>query len=174
MAKADISPGRGLRGNTPRRLLQLAISAVLFLLMMITVIDVIGRDLFDAPLRGGYEMSGLILMALFFCGLPFATAARQHITVGLIDGLVPDRVRRGLDAIACLASAIALLIVSYYVLQKGLSSMRYQEATMFLRLPLGPFSVFAALSLAVTGLILLWQTVTSLRATPDGESAGDV
>lgn len=164
----------GLRGGFLRRLLTLALAAVPFGLMMMTVVDVIGRDLFDAPIKGGYELSGLILMLLFFCALPFATAGAHHITVTLIDGIVPPAGRARLDAAASVISAVLLLVLAYFVMLKGLSSIRYMEATMFLSVPLGPFSLLAAASLAITGLILLWRAWRGLRGDWQSEPRDDV
>lgn len=152
----------GLRGARLRRLTRLALAAVLFGLMMMTVVDVIGRDLFNSPIKGGYELSGLILMLLFFCALPFATAGAHHITVTLIDGVAGRAGGRRLDGVASLLAGVALLVLSYFVLLKGLSSIRYMEATMFLSIPLGPFSIVAAASLAITALILFWRAFTGL------------
>ncbi|WP_417587334.1 TRAP transporter small permease [Pararhodobacter oceanensis] len=162
MAAANQSDN--LRGDWPRRLLRTGLALVLFALMMITVIDVIGRDIFDSPLRSAYEVTGLLLMVLFFLGLPVATLQGVHITVGLIDSGLGVRARRMLDAAVCLLCAVTLGALSFYVAQKAFGSMRYGEATMFLRVPLGPFSLLAAGSIALTALILAGQFVIALRA----------
>lgn len=163
MAGADEASGQALRGKLLRRAGRFILAFALFALMLVTVIDVIGRDLFNSPLRGGYELSGLLLMVLFFISFPFATARGEHIFVGLIDSVVGDRTLRLLNAFVALSSAIALAVLTYFVLQKGLASLRYQEATMFLRLPLGYFTLLGAGSLGLTSLVLLWRFVTVLR-----------
>ncbi|MCB1396757.1 MAG: TRAP transporter small permease [Rhodobacteraceae bacterium] len=148
-------------------------AAFLFALMLVTVIDVTGRDLFNSPLRGGYELSGLMLMALFFLALPTATMRRAHITVELIDAMLSNRARRWLEVLGMLICAVTLGIVSYFVLQKGLSSVRYGEATMFLRLPLGPFALLGAASILLSALALLWRAIALLRSNgkPDTDHA---
>jgi TRAP-type C4-dicarboxylate transport system permease small subunit len=102
-------------------------------------------------------------MVLFFVALPFATLRGEHITVGLIDGAVGPRVSRLLDTLGSLAAAVAVGFVAYHVYHKGLTSVRYNEATMFLRLPLGPFVLLGAGSLALTTLVLLYRAYAGLR-----------
>ena len=152
-----------LPGTLPGRLMRVAVAAMLFGLMMVTVVDVVGRSVFDRPLRGGYELSGLLLLVLFFVGLPFATAGHRHITVNLIDKAAGPRVQIALHLFCTLAGAAVMIALAFYVARSGVASQRYHEATMLLRLPIAPFKFFAALSLGVTGLVLLWQAGAGAR-----------
>lgn len=137
-------------------------AAVLFALMMFTVADVVGRNLFDTPLRGGYELSGLILMALFFIALPFATAGDRHITVELIGHAIGRRGVVLLQQQYRLAGAVILALLCVYAARHGLTSQRYGETTMVLRLPVAPMIFFASASLGVTALILAGKFLLGL------------
>ena len=65
-----------------------AISAtVLFVMMMITAIDVAGRYLFNKPLAGGFELTEMMLAALIYCGLPLVSKRREHIVIDTFDPL---------------------------------------------------------------------------------------
>ena len=77
--------------------------------------DVVGRDVFGAPLPGGYELSGLLLFTLFFLGLPLVSVRDEHIRVSLLDRVLTDRFRVLIASLFTLAASVALLVCSAYV-----------------------------------------------------------
>ena len=70
-----------------KRTLGMASGAVLMTLMLLTTVDVIGRKL-DVPIRGGVEMSEILLAMLIFAGLPLVSEARQHIVIDTLEGFM--------------------------------------------------------------------------------------
>lgn len=164
MSGARAAGGRGRWRRLADRALRGLVALVLLALMMVTVVDVVGRDLFDRPLRGGYELSGLMLMVLFYIALPGATAGGHHIAVSLIDRAAPARLRAGLALARDLLGAAVMIALALFVLRSGLAAARYQETTLLLRLPVAPFRVLAALSLGLAGLVFAWSAVTGRRA----------
>jgi TRAP-type C4-dicarboxylate transport system permease small subunit len=94
------------------------VSAVLmFCLMLLTCVDVVGRYFFNKPVTGGFEMTEMLLAALIFAGLPLVTLRGDHITVDLLDPLVPDRVFRVQHAAA---TAIGAACTGYLAWRLGL------------------------------------------------------
>jgi TRAP-type C4-dicarboxylate transport system permease small subunit len=67
------------------RTLGAAAAVLLFGLMLITTADVIGRYIFNWPLRGAFEITELLLLALIFAGLPLVSRADEHVTLDFID-----------------------------------------------------------------------------------------
>ena len=55
--------------------LGMAASAILFVLMLVTFVDVVSRYLFNWPLRGAFEVTELMLLVLIFAGLPLVSHA---------------------------------------------------------------------------------------------------
>ena len=92
------------RGTSPRpswerradAALGLAASAILFAMMALTFVDVVLRYLFNRPLRGGFELTELMLLVLIFAGLPLVSHADEHVTMDFIDRLLPARAARNL------------------------------------------------------------------------------
>ena len=62
---------------------------ILAALMAVTVIDVVGRYLFNAPLPGSFEITKVMMAALIFAALPAVSRFEQHITIDLLDGITP-------------------------------------------------------------------------------------
>ena len=81
-----LAPGSIARSERPPPLL-------LFGLMTLTTADVIGRYIFNWPLRGAFEITELLLLALIFAGLPLASRADEHVTLDFIDTALGPRGR---------------------------------------------------------------------------------
>jgi hypothetical protein len=67
------------------RALGFSAAVLLFCLMMLTTADVIGRYVFNWPIRGAFEITELLLLTLIFAGLPLASRADEHVTLDFID-----------------------------------------------------------------------------------------
>src|SRR5262245_52247681 len=72
------------------RALGAAAAILLFCLMLLTTVDVIGRYIFNWPIRGAFETTELLLLALIFAGLPLASRADEHVTLDFIDMALSD------------------------------------------------------------------------------------
>src|SRR5215471_17352556 len=72
------------------RLLGAAAAVLLFYLMALTTADVIGRYIFNWPIRGAFEVTELLLLTLIFAGLPLASRADEHVTLDFIDMILGE------------------------------------------------------------------------------------
>lgn len=76
---------------------------------MITVIDVIGRYFFSAPLNGAFELTEVLVAALVFAALPLTTERREHVEVDLLQPLSRGPLGRVTDLLVGLFSATLLM-----------------------------------------------------------------
>ncbi len=79
------------------RIAEIVTAMLLFVMMMLTFADVIGRYVFTAPIFGAAEMIQFLLAMTIFGGLCLINARDEHITVELfearLDRYIP-RLRR--------------------------------------------------------------------------------
>jgi TRAP-type C4-dicarboxylate transport system permease small subunit len=68
-------------------------SFTLFAIMWLTFIDVLGRDLLNAPLPGGFETIEVLMGIMLFATLPILTASEEHVVVTILDDVTPARLR---------------------------------------------------------------------------------
>ena len=149
-----------------------AAAAVLLLgLVAITTADVIGRYIFNWPLRGAFEITELLLLALIFAGLPLVSRADEHVTLDFIDALLGARGRRLLRRIVDLACGLLILGLAWRVWIKAGKIAGYGDTTDVLRIPVGPFVYFMALMVAITAVVHLIKAV--LPAPPERPKAFD-
>jgi TRAP-type C4-dicarboxylate transport system permease small subunit len=140
-------------------LLGAAASAVLFAMMVLTFVDVVARYVFSRPVRGAFEVTELLLLALIFAGLPLVSYADEHATMDFIDRTLGPRGQRTLLAAVHVVCAAMLFLLTWLVWLKADRIWAYRDATDVLRIVYGPFVYFMAVMIGVTGVIHLWRIV---------------
>ena len=162
-----------LRGARVRALLLDALSVVaalvLFVLMMLTAVDVIGRYVFNRPLPGAFEITEMMLAALIYCGLPLVSQRREHIVIDTFDHFMSRGVRRGLDMAAETVCSATLFGLAWLVLGRASRVLDYGDTTTVLKLPLAPVAYLMAAMLLATAVIHLALILVPHR-DDDGKS----
>jgi TRAP-type C4-dicarboxylate transport system permease small subunit len=135
--------------------LGIAASAILFSMMTLTFVDVVLRYVFSRPLRGGFEVTELMLLVLIFAGLPLVTHANEHVTMDLIDRWLMPRARRVLARVMEGASAALMFLLTWLMWLKASRVAAYGDTTDVLRIAVGPFVYFMVAMILLSGLIHL-------------------
>ncbi len=141
------------------------LSAVaLFLMMMVTVVDVGGRYLFNKPLYGAYEMIGMLLVAAGPLGMALCQKERSHITVYLVVDLLPVRIQEILKAFALFISFGLFSIITWKMTQLTVAyySRGRGGISPDLGISLGHVSVVFSVGALMFSLVLLLHLVQAL------------
>src|SRR5437660_7782359 len=117
------------------RALGAAAAVLLFGLMALTAADVVGRYIFNWPIRGAFEITELLLLALIFAGLPLASRADEHVTLDFIDMVLSEQGRLFLRRLVDLACGIVVLALAWRVWVKAGKIAGYGDTTEVLRIP---------------------------------------
>ena len=164
-----ILPGRP--GDWAGRVLGTIAAVVLFAMMALTFADVTGRKLLSRPVYGAYELTEFLMGTLIFCALPLVTAREGHVTIDVLDHLLPAWFARWQRGIVGLVSTGALAFIAWRLWVLSAGHFRTHEVTMTLRIPHGPFSrvfaVMAALA-AVACFAVTWEYLAGRRAVRRG------
>lgn len=151
-----------------RWLLAAAAGVLLVAMTLLTVVDVVGRYVFNSPVPGAFEATEIMLALAIFAGLPIVTARGEHVRVGLLVERLPHRLAAGLDVVAELLVALLLFGAAYLLFGRGESLARFGDATVLLQIPLAPVA-FALMALsALAGLVSLWRLWRLARGTAAG------
>jgi TRAP-type C4-dicarboxylate transport system permease small subunit len=137
--------------------LGIASSVILFLMMLLTFVDVVARYLFNFPLRGGFEVTELMLLVLIFAGLPLVSHADEHVTMDFIDRLLPEAGRRLLVRAVHAVCAAVMFVLTWQVWIKARTIAGYGDTTDVLKITVGPFVYFMAAMILLTGLVHLYK-----------------
>lgn len=158
----------------PERVLEMLAAALLFSMMILTFVDVVLRYVFNAPIRGSFEVSETMMAVLIFAGLPMVSRKGEHIAIDSVVRLASPMLRR-LSALAVqLGCAAALVGMAWLLWLKASRFATAGDVTQTLKLPIAPVvQLMALLTLftAVIHLVLAWQAIRArdpgLRAAND-------
>ena len=123
--------------------------AVLIAMAAMTVISVIGRTFFNAPILGDVELVQLGLAVCVATFLPYTQFRSANIIVDFFTTKASPRTQRRMDGLGCLLYALMTSLIAWRVLAGGQMSRENQEASMLMNLPL-----WIPYMLMVPGLVL--------------------
>ena len=141
------------------RSMGLLVAAIMFIMMVLTFIDVVGRQGFDSPVPGGTELTELSLGFVVYLGLPLVCIRREHITIGLMAGLFRGMALRIQHVILNLIFAAVTFIWARQVWIQAESLQSSNTELMFLQIETAPFVfVMSVLTFFATliFLVLAW------------------
>jgi len=137
--------------------LGIAASALLFAMMCLTFVDVVARYLFSSPIRGGFEVTELMLLVLIFAGLPLVSHGDEHVIMDFIDRMLPTRVVAALVRIVHALVAAMFFFLTWQMLIKAGRIAAYGDTTDVLRITVGPFVYFMAAMIGLTALVHVFK-----------------
>jgi TRAP-type C4-dicarboxylate transport system permease small subunit len=144
------------------------LAAMVFLLMMITLVDVLGRNLFNLPLPASFEITRLTLGMMVFVALPLISANDEHVTIGLFNGIFRGRAANRKQFVVSLFVSFLCVVWARELWVQAAALAQQNEVMMFLKIRLAPFvyamSVLTLLP-AVIHLVQAWLKLTG-RFTP--------
>ena len=142
---------------------------VLFALTLLTVISVVGRAAFSAPIPGDFELVELGMAVAIFSFLPYCQIVRGNVIVDLFTSRASPRTRALLEGIGNLLYTAIAALLTWRVALGGLEIRSYNETTMVLQVPVWwgyvPAVVFLALFTIVCAYTV-WRSVLEYRGHP--------
>jgi TRAP-type C4-dicarboxylate transport system permease small subunit len=162
------APGRRQGGSALQfatSSLKLLAAANLFAMMAVTVVDVFGRYLFNAPLPGAFEITEVMMAVLAFSVLPIITARDDHLTIGLLQGLFKGRAKYLKAAFVSLVGLVFIALATWRVWIEAGRMAGIQDRTAYLGISLWPLAYFMFVMLAATLACLAVLVLANLRAS---------
>jgi TRAP-type C4-dicarboxylate transport system permease small subunit len=142
---------------------------VLFALTLLTVISVLGRALFSAPIPGDFELVELGMAVAIFAFLPYCQIVRGNVIVDLFTSRTSLRTRALLDSVGNLLFTAIAALLTWRVAVGGLEIRSYHETTMVLQVPVWWGYVPAVAFLAFLTIVCaytVWRSVLEYRGHP--------
>ncbi len=123
----------------------------LFILMVMTFLDVMLRSVLNAPIEAATELTRILMAIMVFSVLPIISTRGEHISVDLTDGIFLtlglDRLRDGLIHVA---SGVMLIWPARRVWVLAERARDYGDVTEYLAIPQFYIGWFIAAATAVT------------------------
>lgn len=131
-------------------------------LMVLTCADVFLRYFFRSPVRGTYEISGLIALVVISFALAETQMKRAHISVDFIALMLPRRLRAVLRCMVYLVSLGLTVLFAWRSAAYAQSLWQIGETSQTEKIPFAPFVLVMSAGFAVLCLVLLVEFFKSL------------
>jgi TRAP-type C4-dicarboxylate transport system permease small subunit len=148
-------------------------SAIALLVAAMTLVSVIGRAVFKAPIPGDVEITQMgIALAISLC-LPWCQLKGANIIVDFFTQKTSERSQRWLDALGCLLLAAMYTLLSWRTAIGAVAVKEAGETTMIISLPMWWAYACLAPGLALAAVIALLQFTMLMRQQPLALLHGD-
>ena len=121
-------------------------------LMILTTLDVIGRDVLNFPVPGTVELSQYLLVTFVLLGLAYTQQAKGHVPVSVLTSRLP---LWGQLILKITSSLFGLFIFFLLTWQGWKIAMEERTVSDLLRIPQFPFRILVAVAAFLTFLELL-------------------
>lgn len=128
----------------------LAGGVVLLMLIGMSLISLIGRKLFSAPIRGDMELMEMGAAVAIAAFLPLCELHGRHIKADAFTLMAPARVNRWLDTFAHGLMLLAASVLAWRTFLQMCDNMTYGDVSTLLSVPM-----WVPLMLLIPSLVLL-------------------
>ncbi len=143
--------------------------AGLFLIALLTVVDVGLRWLFGAPIEGQADIAEALLPIVIAATFVSAAWGRPHVGIRFAGAVLGPTVRRILDVLSDLSIAVFLALVVMQFWRYAGEIAEENRQTWVLQIPLYPFWYATAVLLGLTAAIQLLNVIANARSPGDAQ-----
>lgn len=144
-------------------------------LMLLVVMEVMARDVFETTLGGTIEISEVLLVFLVFLGIAFAQQEGAHVNTNLVTSRLPERRAALVRATGMVLASLVLFVAAWATADRGWASMQAGEARFGLRsVPVWPARLIVPVGFVLLGLESLftaWDVWRAPETAADGDDA---
>lgn len=132
---------------------------ILALMMFMVTFDVLGRWLFNSPIKGTVDFTELGLSMVIFLGLAYTHLQKEHITVDFIVEKFPNKIQYMIESVINLLISGLMALVAWSLFQNSQRLLSSNTITGDLGLPVYVFVILAAIGTVVFALTALLYTI---------------
>lgn len=156
-------PRRILHGCT--EVLALASVTLIVVVLVMTVADVVRREISGKSVPGVVEWSEVAMVMIVFLGLGYAERQRAHVSMTLFVRMLPPRTAAIINSLGLFLVLLIVTWMVYVTADRALTSFEAKEFRFGLvRVPVWPARVALAVGLLAYLLELALRTVDSVKA----------
>jgi TRAP-type C4-dicarboxylate transport system permease small subunit len=146
-------------GELPLRFFGGVAAALLFAMMLLTVLDVAGRYLLAAPVPGAFELTQVLLALIIFAGLPLVSARDGHVTITIADRWFGPRAGAVRDRLVALVGCTVSGVIAWRLWVLAGRLAEYGDEFEFIGVPRAVVAYPMSALAGVSALVLLAKAV---------------
>ena len=135
--------------------LSMVVCLVFFGMMIMTVLDVILRYLFNSPMLGAFEITEFMMVVIVFFSLAYTQSQKGHVTVDFFVTRLSEQKRRVINLISHSIYFLLLLMITWKSVARAIEILETKEVSGTLSIPVFPFYLIVALGCAAMCMELL-------------------
>jgi len=121
----------------------------LFMMMGLTVVDVVMRHALNAPILGSFEITRYLIVILIFSFIGYAQSQKAHVSVDIFVNTFPQKAQSLIELFNFSVSLIVMILITWKGYEKAMESMATGDKPMNLPIPEFPFVFFLALGCGI-------------------------
>jgi TRAP-type C4-dicarboxylate transport system permease small subunit len=142
----------------------------LFLMVILTCVDVIGAKIFLLPVPGSLDITMLAQLLAVSCAGAMVLILGRHVQVEFFMVLLPKRFQTLVDALINLLCLLFFIIVVWRVFVHGYDLQTGGEETMTAGIPMAPFAYASAVAMIPFCLVFLQRFLSAILNVVKHES----
>lgn len=127
-------------------------------LLALVLADIILRNVFTSTLSWSHEVSGLLLLCIFFIDLPYCLSKSEFLKVDLLFNFFSQFWQSLVHVFALLCCLTVSIFLIWQALVGLQDMLEFEEEALTLAVPLWPFSAM----IAVSGALMVLQSLSML------------
>src|SRR5699024_716940 len=135
----------------------------LILIMLIVTFDVLGRNLFNTPIKGSYEMVELGAALMIFFAFALTHREGEHISINFVVEKFPIKVQHILNGIVEIGISVMLLFMARHVFANGIRMMERYRTTTDLSIPIYLFLFIITVTIIIFALTAIFKAINQFR-----------
>ncbi len=143
--------------------LDLLASVFLFVLIVLTCVDVIGREVFNSPVNAATEITQLMMPVIVFAVLPAVSYREEHVSVDLLDIWFPAKYVGHRQFVLNLILIFAFAGITWKMWGQAGDFIEFNDLTQHLGFPKGYISYFIGVMSGITCLLLVTNLIRYVR-----------
>lgn len=124
---------------------------MLALMVVLIVIDVVGRSAFNSPLAGDVDLVEMLMVLMIFLSVAFTASEKRHVTVDIVVTRLSKKMRARLEILTSFGSLLFVGLMTWQIGARACGLLTLPRYSPSLFWPLAPFYFIAAL-----GCLMLW------------------
>lgn len=132
-------------------------------MLIITVADIVLRNVLNKPLPGVVELVEFSLAIVIFAGIPVAWWRGSHLVVDLLEVILSPQVLKLLDIANGILGFFVSSVLAWLCYERFLDALDWGDTTVDLGIPLTAFWLSPTVGFAVAAFFSLIRTARQLR-----------
>jgi len=126
----------------------------LMAMVLLVVVDVVIRRLFNSPLSFSFELIEVFLVVCVFFALTYTTSLQRHISVNVLTSRFPEA-QRIIDIVTDFISMVVFALIGWQSILQAAFIRDIGKVTGILGIPYYPFLYVVAFGSIMAGILLL-------------------